>query len=363
MDAVFDQARKLFLEGVAHVEAQRLPEAERSFAASLALVPGRPSTLTNLGAVRLKLGRPQDALPVLEEALAQEPGNLEALGHCAIASAELGHREQALALFDRALAVDARGPLLWMLRGSVLQELGRHDKAAASFEESIARGGDAVLNGWYLAGLGRAPVPRGAPPAYVEGLFDGYAEGFEEHVRTALAYDAPRVLTRRWAASGGRWRSALDLGCGTGLAGPHLRTLAARVTGVDLSGNMLARARERGCYDALHKADVAAFLAGTGETFDLVIAADVFIYVGALDDVFGSLARVMPAGGAFAFTVEESAGPELELRASLRYAHSEASIRRLARDHGFEVEALERGAVREDQRVPIPGLFAWLRKS
>jgi Flp pilus assembly protein TadD len=57
MDTVLEQARTLFLEGVAHYEAGRLPQAEQKFSAALSLAPGRPSVLTNLGAVRLKLGR------------------------------------------------------------------------------------------------------------------------------------------------------------------------------------------------------------------------------------------------------------------------------------------------------------------
>jgi predicted TPR repeat methyltransferase len=53
---------------------------------------------------------------------------------------------------------------------------------------------------------------------------------------------------------------------------------------------------------------------------------------------------------------------EVVLRDSLRYAHSEAGLRRLAQQHGFRVEALEPRAVREDQRRPIPGIFFWLEK-
>ena len=64
--------------------------------------------LTNLGAVRLKLGRADEALPLLQEALALEPENPEALGHCGTALAELGRKAEALAHFDRALAADPR---------------------------------------------------------------------------------------------------------------------------------------------------------------------------------------------------------------------------------------------------------------
>src|SRR5688500_18437796 len=95
MDGPFEQARTLFLEGAGHYEAGRWLQAEPAFVASLALVPGRPSVLTNLGAVRIKLGRPDEALTLLQEAVALEPGNPQALGHCGTPLAELGLPAQA----------------------------------------------------------------------------------------------------------------------------------------------------------------------------------------------------------------------------------------------------------------------------
>ena len=362
MDPSLEQARTLFLAGVAHYEAGRYAQAEQQFAAALGLAPGRPSVLTNLGAVRLKLGRPAEALLVLEEALAREPGNAETLAHCATALAELGRTREALPLFERALAVDARSPALWMYRGTALRELGRTQEAAASYREALARGGDAELLGYYLAALEGGALPQRPPRQYVEALFDGYADAFDAHLVRTLRYDAPQVLVQRLAASGRRFRHALDLGCGTGLCGPLLRPLADRLTGVDLSAAMLERARALGAYDVLQQADMLEFLAGAGDTFDAVVAADVFIYVGALDEVFARLAARMPSGGVFAFSVEESSEGELVLRESLRYAHSEAGLRRLARQHGFRIDAIERRPVRQEQRQAIPGLFAWLEK-
>lgn len=363
MDSAFEQARTLFLEGVAHYEAGRLAQAERTFAAALDLAPGRPSVLTNLGAVRLQLGRADEALALLQESLAQEPANPEALGHAATALAELGRMQEAVAMFDRALAADGRRPALWTLRGSALRELGRRDEAAASFREALARGGDRELLAYYLAGLDAGQAPAHPPRQYVQALFDGYANGFDAHLVRMLRYEAPQLLVPRMVAGGRRFAHALDLGCGTGLCGRLLRPHADRLAGVDLSANMLEEARSAGVYDALVHGDVLDFLQQPGARFDAVIAADVFIYVGALDAVFAALAQRMAAGGAFAFTVEESEGEDLVLRPSLRYAHSEAGLRRLAREHGFTVQAIEHRPVREDQRVPVPGLFCWLGKA
>lgn len=364
MDAHLQQARTFFLEGVAHYQAGRWTEAERQFAAAASLAPGRPSVLTNLGAVRLKLGRVEEALALLQEALAQEPGNAEALGHCAAAHAELGQPREALQRLERALAIEPGKAALWTLQGSVLKDLGRVDAAAVAFRQALAHGGDEELNRFYLAGVsGDAAPPKTAPQHYVEALFDGYADQFDSHLVEALNYQAPRILTERIAASGRRYAQALDLGCGTGLCGPYLRKMAGHVTGVDLSGKMLDRARALGLYGELQQDDVIAFLRRVPGPYELVVAADVFIYVGALDEVFAQLARLMPPRGTFAFTVEAADEGDVELRPSLRYAHSEAYLRRLAQQNGFAVTAIERAPVREDQRQPIAGLFVWMERA
>jgi predicted TPR repeat methyltransferase len=50
------------------------------------------------------------------------------------------------------------------------------------------------------------------------------------------------------------------------------------------------------------------------------------------------------------------------VRPSLPYVHSPDYLRRLAGRNGFELDALERHPIRQDQQVPIPGLFAWLTR-
>lgn len=135
------------------------------------------------------------------------------------------------------------------------------------------------------------------------------------------------------------------------------------MTGVDLSIAMLDKAQALGVYETLVQADALEYLAAAQEPFDLVIAADVFIYVGVLDAVFRQVARVLPAQGSFCFTAEESRDQEVALRPSLRYGHSEAYLRRLAQENGLRVVALEHAPVRHDQGEPVPGLFVWLEKS
>ena len=147
MNESMEQARQFFQDGLAHSEAGRLEQAQRSFAAALSLAPGRPSVLTNLGATLVRRGRWSDALVLLEEATAVEPDNLQAWSYLAVAHAELGQSRPALRAFGRALEIDPGHAGLWSQRGSLLRELGRLDEAAECFERALALGADGALVG------------------------------------------------------------------------------------------------------------------------------------------------------------------------------------------------------------------------
>jgi len=365
MNTTFEQAKAFFLSGLAHHEAGRMEAAERDFSASLSLVPGRPSTLTNLGATLLQLGRADEALVLLEEALDQEPGNPEALGHAATALAELGRRADALAMADRAVQADPQAAAVWSLRGTLLREAGRAADATASWREALRAGAPPELIRYYLAALGEEEAPVAPPRLYVQQLFDSYAEGFDRHLMQVLQYRAPERLVK--GLQGRHFDAVLDLGCGTGLCGPLLRPLAGRLEGVDLSANMVAQAGATGVYDSVEQDDAADFLQRAQQRWDAIVAADVFIYVGALEGVFAGAARALRPKGVFCFSVEDVADVDAPrgyvLRESLRYAHSMGYIRMLAEQHGFSVTAHERQPLRQDQGKPVPGLFAWLSRS
>jgi len=364
VDDRFERARALFFAALASQQAGDLDHAERQYRSSLELVPGRASTLINLAAVQLLLARPLEALASADAALASEADSVDALLHRATALADLGRPDEALATFERLLAIDPGHAAAWSGSGSLLREMNRLDEAARAFREALRHGANGDLNGFFLASVEAAPVPPTAPRAYVANLFDGYADDFDEHLVGQLRYQAHRRLIDGLVAIGaGPYESALDLGCGTGLCGPLVRPMVRRLAGVDLSARMLERARELGVYDRLEHADIAEFLARADERHDLVLAADVFIYVGDLGPVFAALERVM-ARGVFCFTVEAlaDAGGDFALLPSLRYAHSTPYLARLAEAHGFEVVAMTPAPVREDQRQAIEGLYVYLRR-
>ena len=141
MDTHLEQAKNCFLQGVRLYEAGQFEQAQTQFLASLSLVPGRSSTLMNLGATQIKLGQFAQAVPVLEEALRSQPDDAETRGHLATALAELGRPREALAHAEAALRIHPAAAVLWTLRGNLLKELGRADEAVQAFRQTLAHGG------------------------------------------------------------------------------------------------------------------------------------------------------------------------------------------------------------------------------
>ncbi len=98
-------------------------------------------------------------------------------------------------------------------------------------------------------------------------------------------------------------RRAADLGCGTGRTGGWLRAAGVgAVDGVDLTPEMLARARERGAHATLTEADVAATgLAGGG--YGLVICSLIDEHLADLRPLYTEAWRLAEPGALFVLVV------------------------------------------------------------
>jgi predicted TPR repeat methyltransferase len=256
------------------------------------------------------------------------------------------------------------------LLGRSLAERGAREEAVEALRQALALDPEDELGVRLdLARLGALPPDEAMTDGYVRALFDDYAPKFDRHLTQSLRYRGPELIADalRRACSKRirecRFGLALDLGCGTGLMAQALDGLCASVEGVDLSPRMLEKARKTKLYHALHEGGLVSFLSGraTAEA-DLVVAADVFVYMAALDAVFAEAQRVLGREGLFAFTVQAHEGEGFVLGEDARYAHSEAYLRELAEAAGFAVVIFERVSTREDRGVPVPGFLAVMQR-
>ena len=91
---------------------------------------------------------------------------------------------------------------------------------------------------------------------------------------------------------------------------------------------MIERSRATGLYAELDVADMLQGLrARPDASADLILAADAMVYVAELAPVLAEAARVLAAGGLFAFTTETHDGEGVVIGQGLRYAHAAAYVR------------------------------------
>jgi predicted TPR repeat methyltransferase len=265
-------------------------------------------------------------------------------------------------LFAQAIEAAPGFAPAWFALGDVRARLGDEAGAAAAFARTLELDPDdhcgAAL---HLARLGRRDAAKAMSGAYVRVLFDQYAGHFDAAL-ARLDYAAPARLRDAVedARPGAAFATMLDLGCGTGLAGAAFRSMAARLTGVDLSPGMIAAARAKQLYDRLETADLAAFLAAEhacGATYDLVIAADVLVYIFDLAPVAAAVARVLGPGGLFGFTVETHGGDGVELGERLRYRHGEGHVRAALASGGLSPVVLSPVTTRIEGAAAVAGLL------
>jgi predicted TPR repeat methyltransferase len=254
----------------------------------------------------------------------------------------------------------------WFALGAIRDQLGECSKAVAAFE----RARDADPEDYHGARLQLARIGAGdATPAitqtYVRRLFNQYAARYDASLTEHLDYRGPALLraavesVMQVAKRPMRFGSMLDLGCGTGLGGAVFRPFVDWLVGVDLSPAMIAQATTKGIYDRLVTSDIAACLAdeiADRAAYQLVLAADVFVYVNDLAPIIASVARVLAPSSIFAFTVETYPGSGVKLLPTLRYAHGEAYVRTVLQDAGLTIAHLTNRSVRSEKGVPVDSL-------
>ena len=345
------EAARLCAEGYACLENRRFAEAQALLERARALDPADPRIHYNLGLLFNDQGLPRDALAAFDTSLRLNPDDAKVHNNRGSALQLLGRNREAAHAFRRALDLRPDLDVPYMNLGKLEEIQGDIPAAVAIYDLAISRGLDSQLFGQYrAAALGQST--QRSPDTWVTATFDNFAPTFDAHL-AKLQYEVPQRLATLLLASSAGPLSILDLGCGTGQVGGSLAGHGHRLVGVDLSEKMLAQARMRNVYEQLHLGEIHAWLHDAeADAFDAICAADVFIYIGALESLFRDAARILRRGGWFAFSTEECASPDYKLLATGRYAQSEEYIRRLAAE-SFDVVIADPAVIRIESKVPL----------
>ena len=252
----------------------------------------------------------------------------------------------------------------WYKLGEVAHVLGRMDVAQTSWERVIALDDTDPYGAGAMLNLMGVRDDDQMPAHFIETLFDQYADSFDTSLVQKLEYTVPeRLGVAVSELHPDRFKATLDLGCGTGLAGAVFRPVSDHLSGVDLSQGMLRQAQKRGIYDTLSKADVLQLPLLDRPVFDLVIAADVFIYLGALDTTVAWVFAALQENGIFAFTVESTQDHDaFALRPTRRYAHSRHYVENVLFHSGFAILTLTETVLRKDRGEDVLGYLVIAQK-
>jgi predicted TPR repeat methyltransferase len=267
-----------------------------------------------------------------------------------------GALDLAAEIYRKALAQQETAPA-WIGLGQCHLERKDSASALAAFRRAQALMPQSGAIRHMVDMLEGSRVPDRAPDDYVVWVFDGHADSFDAHL-AALNYRGPQMIAGLvegiWPKD--RSRAILDLGCGTGLNAPLFSPYAKRLDGVDLAPRMLQQSARRGGYDHLYRAEAHAFLRRPPCRYDVVLATDVFIYIGQLEEIFSLSNQYLNQGGELLCTIELSEGERpVELRPSGRFRQTDAYVRGLAAGCGLTVVATHDEPLRIENGVPERG--------
>ncbi|MCA1805643.1 MAG: tetratricopeptide repeat protein [Xanthomonadaceae bacterium] len=335
------------------------------YRSAMALEPGHAALRLDLGACLQGLGQLDEAVAEYRAALELVPGLAQA--HNNLGGIHQARDELAAAADCYRAALEADPELAEAHRNhaAVLEATGQAEAALHHYGEALRLKPDYAEVAYKLAALRGEAAPEAAPPEYVAQLFDQYAEDFDAHLGGALGYRIPERLRELFdeLATGVTGPRVLDLGCGTGLSGLTFRDRAAWLAGVDLSPRMLDKARARELYDTLHCGDVVPALEAESDAWELILAADVFVYLGDLAAVMAAAARALRPGGWLLFSVEQGDQADFVLGKAGRYGHSVDYLRRLADAAGLSVRAVRATVLRQDFGQDVQGWLLALQKT
>src|SRR5690242_4989130 len=251
---------------------------------------------------------------------------------------------------------------VWSDLGELAHIFGKRDQTRAAYERYLDLEPDDAETKHLLAALRDEPPPR-ASDECIQQLYQRFSSFYEFNVCEELYYEAPQRLHDLIQAvlADRRDLAVVDLGCGSGLAGLRLRPLAQRMTGVDLSPEMIDLARARKIYDHLEVAEITRWLSEKTDQFDLIAACDCLIYFGDLRQVLLPAAKRLAAGGVFAFTLERGERYPFRLSDTGRYTHTAQHVREVATEAELRVARLEEAYLRMEYGAEVTGLFVALQ--
>lgn len=360
--------------GLCLVMLDRLVEAVSHFEVVLQRRPNHLSAMHNLGIAYCVLKQFSESEKLLLEVTKREPNNIDALFHLAVVQSGLGKLNEAKTLYEQILKIDKSHANTHHNLATLYLHINDPQQARLHYQEALKLEPRNKTAQHMIAALTGETLSEGAPLEYTRALFEQYAFNYDNHVKSHLRYQVPTKMREAIAPFTKNikepWR-ALDMGCGTGLCAPLFADVVGHLTGIDISENMIAVAKQQGGYQNLVVTDILSFLEHKFNQYDLILAADVFVYFGELETLFKLMRQALKPQGMVCFSIESLTEeertqhpnyPHFQLRPTGRYAHSTTYIQSLAQHYHYTVLSQTDAILRYQEEQPVGGQIIVLQR-
>ncbi len=343
--------------GLVYFEMGNFQEATATFAKGVELAPEDVDLLFNLALSRRKCGDIAGAIDGYKKVLVQQPDSTDALYNLGGCFKDVKENQSAITVYQQVLSIDPDHGAAHNNIAYMYQLEGNIDKAVCHFRRVVEINPDHQAAAHMLAALTGEPVTS-SPESYVVEVFENYSERYEESLVDELEYHVPAKI-KAIVDGLDLWKNnftrGLDLGCGTGLSGEPFSTIVSSLDGVDLSPKMVEIARQKKIYQTLVAGNMLQFVEGSKEMYDFFLAADVFAYLGDLEETFCVLKQHAAVDALFCFSTEHYGGEGFMLQETGRFAHSIKYVEELCGHSGWKIQHRESATLRKEKDSWIKG--------
>ena len=357
--------------GYALFKSGQTIEAVKEYQKAIKLNPNLGLAHINMGVALSELDEDDEAIEAFRHGLLSLPNHVDGLFGLARCLRAQDEYQEAADFYLKALELAPNKTEAYWELGYSLELAGDKEGGQKAYEQCLGHHPDHSVARHLLDSL-MGNNPETAPQDYIQELFDDYAESFDDNLVNELEYVVPSLLNTRLKNIGLKKpiASVLDLGGGTGLVAveikDHIKPKAGIIHGVDLSSGMIDVANQNNRYTDTFVSDIAEFLQNHKiglPHYELIIAGDVFVYIGNLEHILAGVCKRLNENGLFLFTIEQSQDENYKLQSTGRYAHSKSYVKELAKKFNFDILGIEKIVPRKDGNLEIQGYLVSLQKT
>jgi len=367
--------KALFYIAQCYYQIRNYGESERHYLFLLTLDSQDIKVINNLGRLYEENGKLDMAIEKYHQAVKIDSNNATVFRNLGKVLIRAGNLDDAEVAYNRSMEIETEHPETYFNLGKLYNDRNDPERSKEYFTKALSmdiakhmENPDEFILAvkYFLSNLEDPELFNEDKKAFVADLFDGYAEKFDTHLVKSLQYKTPQIINKLLSSHiVNKDSNTLDLGCGTGLCCEYLKSFSNKITGIDLSSKMIDKAHKTNCYDKLFVGEITEVVNQLNKPFDLIVAADVFVYIGSLEDIFEACNKKMRLDSYFIFSTEhlsDSLEGDFKLLDSGRYKHSTKYLDQLKRKYGFTLIEHFFCVLRKENGKDVNGCISVLKK-